>query len=470
MSKSITKRWFFNTVGIVIIILVVLIFSLSSSVQLYYYNSIQQTIIGRSNELVNSLGKNTETAEKFEQEARLYVESFAEKELMELTVINSIGVPVITSTGFVPDTEQPMPDHESAKADPNGFGIWEGRLSSGEKVMAITQLMRSENGGDLGAIRYLVSLENADRSIVLSTGILFLIGILVVFIVVVSGAYFVRSIVVPVRGLSARTKQIAHGEFDAEIEKMYDDEIGALYDSISEMASELKASEKMKNDFISSVSHELRTPLTAIKGWAETMQTTLDDPDKKTMEKGMSVIVKETERLTGIVEELLDFSRIQDGRMVLMMDKTDILAELDEAVYMLRDRALSEKKHLLYDGAEYIPTILGDKNKLRQVFINILDNALKYTPQSGVIGVQVGYDDENVIVTISDNGCGIPAKDLPRIKEKFYKANQTQRGSGIGLALCEEIVTLHNGTLDIESTEGIGTTVKVKIPKIPEDD
>ena len=235
------------------------------------------------------------------------------------------------------------------------------------------------------------------------------------------------------------------------------------------MAAELGASEKLKNDFISSVSHELRTPLTAIKGWAETMRMG-DTPDFRTMEKGMSVIANESERLTGIVEELLDFSRIQSGRMVINMERIDILAELDEAIYMLRERALKEGKHLIYDEPEIAPPVMGDKNRLRQVFINIIDNALKYTPEGGVIGIDVSHDEKNIKISISDNGCGIPAEHLPRIKDKFYKANQTQRGSGIGLAVVDEIMRLHNGSLDIESTENVGTTVTLTIPIYTETD
>jgi signal transduction histidine kinase len=234
------------------------------------------------------------------------------------------------------------------------------------------------------------------------------------------------------------------------------------------MAKDLEATEQMKNDFISRVSHELRTPLTAIKGWAETMQ--MDGfNDKRTLEKGMGIIIKETERLGGIVEEVLDFSRIQQDRMVLIMDKLDILAELDESVYMLRERANSENKHIVYDEPEILPIVLGDRNRLRQVFINIIDNALKYSDKEGVVTINAEETDGQVIIVIADNGCGISAKDLPKVKQKFYKANQTVRGSGIGLAVADEIVKLHNGTLDIDSTEGVGTTVTIKIPVLIEE-
>ena len=156
--------------------------------------------------------------------------------------------------------------------------------------------------------------------------------------------------------------------------------------------------------------------------------------------------------------------------MILAMDKTDLLAELGEAVYMLRERASKERKHFVYDEPETMPPVLADKNRLRQVFINIIDNALKYTPVGGVIGIDVKQEDDKIKVIISDTGCGINEKDLPRIKEKFYKANKTVRGSGIGLAVADEIVTLHKGSLTIDSKEDVGTTVTISIPILDRDD
>lgn len=137
---------------------------------------------------------------------------------------------------------------------------------------------------------------------------------------------------------------------------------------------------------------------------------------------------------------------------------------------MLRERALKEGKHLIYDEPEFVPPVMGDKNRLRQVFINIIDNALKYTPEGGVIGIEVTYDEKNIRIAISDNGCGIPAEHLPRVKDKFYKANQTQRGSGIGLAVVDEIMSLHSGSLDIESTENVGTTAILTMPLVTENE
>lgn len=461
--KGITKRWLLNSLGLILVILVVLVISFAFAVRGYFYNSIQSTINGYEGSLTGSFAASKENSVTFLRAARAYVEDFQDKELMELSVIDALGEVVITSTGFPPDRDQPKPDYELALKDPEGYGSWIGRLSSGEQVMAVTRAMYNNQGEYVGALRYMVSLEAADRKIFLSVAMVLLVGLLVIFFVVMSSSYFIKSIVTPVREIGATAKRIAQGDFNARIDKPYDDEIGELCDTINYMAGELGTAEKMKNDFISSVSHELRTPLTAIKGWAETMQMG-GASDTRTMEKGMGVIIHETERLSGIVEELLDFSRMQNGRMVLMMDRIDLLAELDEAVYMYRERAISEHKHLVYEEPEIVSPVLGDRNRLRQVFVNIIDNALKYTPAEGVVNISIREENNYLKVIISDNGCGIPAEHMPHIKDKFYKANQTQRGSGIGLAVADEIMKLHSGRLDIQSEENVGTVVTISIP------
>lgn len=460
--KGITRRWIINSLGVILVVLFVLIISSAFLIQNFYYNGVFQAIGGRSTELVNIFNQN----DNFVETAREYVETFPDKELMELMVIDSGGKIIITSTGFTPDNSEPMPDYAEALDSDQHSATWTGHLSSGENVMAVTRVIRDNDGTLNGAIRYVVSLEMADRKIFVGVAAVFMVCLVIIFFIVLSSTYFLRSIVGPVREIGETAKRIAQGDFNARIDKFYDDEIGELCDTINYMAGELGAADKMKNDFISSVSHELRTPLTAIKGWAETMQ--LDGcKDQKTVEKGMNVIVKESERLSGIVEELLDFSRIQDSRMVLMMDKLDIIAELDEAIYMQRERALSEGKHLIYDEPEMLPPVLGDRNRLRQVFVNIIDNAIKYTPKDGMVTIQAHLENKDIVIVISDNGCGIPAQHLPNVKKKFYKANQTQRGSGIGLAVADEIMKLHSGALNIASTEGKGTTVTIRIPTIP---
>ncbi|HKM32983.1 MAG TPA: HAMP domain-containing sensor histidine kinase, partial [Oscillospiraceae bacterium] len=201
--------------------------------------------------------------------------------------------------------------------------------------------------------------------------------------------------------------------------------------------------------------------LTAIKGWAETLNG-IDDPE--TVQKGMRVITNESERLAGMVDELLDFSRIQNGRFVLNKEHIDILAELGEAVLIYRDRTRREEIELIYNEPAILPVVFGDKNRIRQVFINIIDNAIKYTDKGGTITIDAYAQNDEIVIVIADTGCGIPAADLPKIKTKFFKANYSQRGSGIGLAVAEEIITMHSGKIFVDSIEGEGTTITITIP------
>ena len=462
-SKGVSRRWMVNTTGVVFFILVVSITTLSLMVQSSTYNGIELSLAGRADELLNWLFINAgqSSSSSFSGIVRDYIEDFQDKNNMEIMALDQNGRVFITSTGFEPDQDQKMPDYEAALRSSSGAGKWVGHLDTGEKAMAITRVVRDENGGLVGSVRYLVSMERADQQISVVILILVAAGLFIMLLLTLSRVYFIRSIVVPVRQLSQSARQIAQGDFGVRIEKAKDDEIGQLVDAINDMAGELGAAEQLKNDFISSVSHELRTPLTAIKGWAETLQ---EGAGPETTAKGMNVIIRESERLSGLVEELLDFSRLQNGRLRLIVSRLDILSELDEAVYMFTDRARTEHKQLHYEETTALPPVYGDVDRLRQVFVNIIDNALKYTSPGGTITVSSREDSGWVRVSIRDTGCGIPAEHLPNVKKKFYKANQLVRGSGIGLAVADEIARLHGGSLDIQSQEGVGTTVTISLP------
>ncbi|MCI5599483.1 MAG: HAMP domain-containing sensor histidine kinase [Ruminococcus sp.] len=467
MTSGITKRWLLNILSVVALIIVVIVLCLSFMIRAYYYNSVEQSISVRCNELTKVFDEvDSDTTTDFLTTAQQYIEDFPDKNQLELQSLNSVGRVTLTSTGFLPDEKEEMPDFDEALKSPNGYAVCRSTLTSGEKVFAGTKIITSQDGTVLGAIRYVTSLSDINFTIIAYIVIFSLIGAIIIFAVLISGRFFVRSIVGPIKEMSQTARNIASGDFETtKITSKYDDEIGDLAESINYMAHELKQTEQLKNDFISRVSHELRTPLTAIKGWSETMLLTGTDIDQGTFKKGMTIILKESGRLTSIVEELLDISRIQSGRMKLMTEKIDLVAELDEAVYMLKERSIQERKHLMFDSPiEPFPPVMGDKNRLRQVFLNIIDNALKYTPEGGNVIVQILNKETNIEVLISDTGCGIAPEDLPKVKDKFYKANQNVGGSGIGLAVADEIVQMHGGTLDIESGIGVGTTVKISIP------
>ncbi|MGN0536200.1 MAG: ATP-binding protein [Eubacterium sp.] len=473
--KGITLRWIINILGVIAVFFIIVFIISVSAIKSQYYSNVESILrSGASTSAVSYFSANLEAGTSLEQSAADFIDSYSYKDKTTTWIIDSDGQVILSSSGFAVE-KQDMPDYNQAMADSSGSGKFIGKLDSGEKVMAISRIIKDPRGNIAGAVRVMASLEQVDKQ--LYKMIFFIIlGLLVVFaIIIFSNLFFIRSIIIPVQEINETTKKISQGDYSVRIEKKYNDEIGNLCDSINSMAEEISTTDKMKNDFISTISHELRTPLTSIKGWGETLTIGADENVDDLTRKGLQVIVKEAGRLEGFVEELLDFSRLQSGRMNLKLAKTDIFAELDETVFTFRERAMREGIEVKYSIPE-VPAIAdADANRLKQVFMNILDNALKYSRAPSKIFVKAQFiklEGKNFIsIAIADQGCGISKEDLPHVKEKFYKANVSVRGSGIGLAVTNEIVNLHGGKLEIDSQEGKGTLVTIYLPveNIPSD-
>ena len=461
-KKSITKRWIINNLGIVVMALLIISMAIVYAIQNYFYVSARQYLISKLNAVTSILSIHSQdSSANFSAEMRTMLETFNEKDKIELMAINSKGRVVLTSSGFSPDADDIMPDYIQAMESGEGSKVY--RLQGGEKVMAVSVPISSLNS-EYSSVRMVTSMTEIDNTIktyILAVAVVFMTIILVIITI---GLYFAGSIVKPIRQISGITRKFALGDFSVRIENDSDDEIGELCTAINHMADELSTAEAMKNEFISSVSHELRTPLTAIKGWAETLM--LDgETSPDTMKKGVGVIVNETERLQQMVEELLDFSRMQNGHFTLQSATMDILAELGDAVLIYSEKARKETKEIIYDEPEMLPFVFGDKNRIRQVFINVIDNAVKYSSAGDRVTIKAYESGDNVVVSVQDTGVGIKQSDLAKVKTKFYKANHTRRGSGIGLAVADEIISLHGGTLSIDSEgEGLGTTVTITLP------
>ena len=330
--------------------------------------------------------------------------------------------------------------------------------------MAVSSPMIYSNGEVIGVLRFVTSLRNVDKQIWMGVGAAVLLGVFFVAFMLYSSQFFIRSILDPVSEITATAKRIASGSYGARIKKYHDDEIGELADTINEMSAQIAKSEKTQTEFISSVSHELRTPLTAITGWGETLLSS-DEVDPVEVRRGMAIILREARRLTGMVEELLEFTRIQDGRFVLNVEMSDILSEFEDTVFMYGSRLKQEGIQLEYlVNDDEIPEIPCDVSRMRQVFLNILDNAAKHGGEGKKITASINREEENVVVRIRDFGPGIPEDELPHVKMKFYKGSSKARGNGIGLSVCEEIVTMHGGELTLENAEGGGTLVTIALP------
>ncbi len=471
LFKKITRRWLVNGLGVVILLLVVLEVVIALMIRSYYYQQVQNSLYTRANSLADMLSLTVNEEDfNFEANAKTYMETFSERNKMEFQLLNSRGEVLASSTGFLPLTGNQQ-DYQSAvqslaTGEKKPWGVWNGKNEVGQNVISLTMLITKSNRTVVGAVRFLVALDLVDKQITLVVSAMVAFGLSVVFFVVLSSTYFVNSLLKPLVEIGEAADKIVQGDYSHRIQKQYNDEIGDLCDTINEMAQKIETSQQLQNEFISSVSHELRTPLTAIKGWSETLKE--EQKDAALLQKGLGVISDESERLSGMVEELLDFSRMQKMTTSADFQKMDVFAEVQEAVFLLRDRAQKQGLTLRCVEQETLPPILGNCDRLRQVFVNLIDNAIKYSKENGNVYVNAAPVNGNVQIIISDDGMGISKEDLPFVTQKFYRANNTQSGSGIGLAVAKDIVTAHGGTLEIESQLGEGTVVTVTLPAVSE--
>ena len=461
---SITRRWLLNvmTVDVFIVLLCEIFFGV------FIFGYFRDSVIDASSEYVRDINVLSLTDEKgFHESARDYAQNFKYRDKIEVQIFDNNDSMLVTTNGFAsPGVAKEATDYSEARKN-DDEAWWYGKNANGERVLAVTNILPDMGYGSNGAYRVLVSMEEIVRNYTWFMVFAVFIGILIIGFSVISGVFFVRSIVRPVQDVTVTARKIAGGDLKTRLSVEHNDEIGELCDTINYMASELENNNKLKNDFISSVSHELRTPLTAIKGWGETVRLSVGEDDE-VVRHGVDVMLGEAERLSGLVEELLDFSRIESGKLKVVPVINDPIAIVSSVVDMYEEIARKQKITISFVKPENYEMIMADRDRLKQVFINVIDNAVKYTEAGGHIVVSAFNEEGCIRVTISDTGCGIPAKDLNHVKEKFFKANNNVRGSGIGLAVADEIIKNHNGLLFLESTEGEGTTVTVVLPTVKE--
>lgn len=462
---SIKERWIKHILVFTIIALLSVLVILLVSTKMRYDNAAELAIRARVSKSINTFFDyyNDGKDDTFSKGAAEYVESFQYKDKMEVWVLDRNGDFIVSSSGFSVTTDVEYEDYNAALYSSDNTAVRKLLNSSGEPITAMTYILRDKSGENYGAVRFLVSMKDMYAQLGILMILLILLFLLIIFMLFASGMYFVSAIVDPVQVINKTTGEIAKGNFDARVSNNnYADEIGELCDSINNMAKQLSEIDKMKNEFISTVSHEIRTPLTAIRGWGETLKTTAKC-DELT-EKGLDIILEETTRLSSMVEELLDFSRIQSNSMQLIISKVDLNRILGQIYLIYKQKAENENKTLIFHEENSDVILCVDADRIRQVFINILDNAIKYTPTGGEIKIYVERNEKCVRIYFKDNGSGIEDKDLIHVKEKFYKANTTVKGTGIGLAISDEIVKKHGGEININSEFSKGTLVEVLLP------
>ena len=403
--------------------------------------------------------------EEYYHSATLYANSFEDSDRIELQFLNSNGAVDVSTRSMMIGSAPGTQDVYDALSS-GVISSYLGRdNATGERIIAASGLLKFQ-GEVVGIIRLVTSAHNLDSQVLLTVMIILAIMLAVSFVVVISSLLLINNVVAPVSAVSEAAKQISGGSYGFCIPNRYADEMGELVDNINDMSVKIGQNEKLQQEFISSVSHELRTPLTAINGWAETLLADVgESEEEEAQRRGLNIIVKESSRLTKMVEELLDFSKIADGRFTLDMEPMDLQAEFEDTVYTYHQIFKQEGITLLYTaGDEYDEIISADPVRLKQVFCNVLDNAAKHGGSGKRIVTRLNRSRGHYIITVRDFGPGIPEADLPHVKEKFYKGSSKARGSGIGLAVCDEIIRLHDGTFSIDNAKGGGAIVTIKLP------
>ena len=337
------------------------------------------------------------------------------------------------------------------------------RFDHNDNLISLIYPIKSNNI-QIGILRIISATNNLYREITLKMIIFVIFGLFSILIGLLVLYYFAKKFLVPINKLTNLANKLSDGQYSEKSNMDYHGEIGELARTMDELSENIIKKEEIKTDFISSISHELRTPLTSIKGWAMTLQDR--DIDEETVEDGLKIIEKEADRLSAMVEDLLDFSRFTSPRFTLSKSHFDIVPVVKNIVNQLKPRSLEKKINLIYDYSDQNIMIVADENRLKQVFINLIDNAIKFTLENGSVVITIKQDlqTEMLICEVVDTGIGINEDEINLVTTKFYKGTSEGSHTGLGLSIVEEIILQHKGTLEIKSKINEGTTIHFEIP------
>jgi len=455
------RRWLINTLAVTLVVVAFAMSAFSLAMYSYYTSTILATLEGKAQTAAGMFRNYTETT--YLSTARQFISQFEEKNVIEVQILNSSGRVLMSSMMDISGGSVSSPDVAAAIGEKQVRTHIGHDPDTGDEVISASAPV-VYNSTVVSVVRMCTSLRQVHAQMVRIVAVTSAVGAVILLVMGLVASYFIRSVLDPVIRVTETAKRIAAGSYGVQMEKRSNDEMGELVDSINDMSMKIDQAERTQSEFISSVSHELRTPLTAINGWAETLYNG-EVRNAADVKKGMGIIVSEAQRLTRMVEELLEFSRMETGRFNLSVEPIDILAELEDAVYTYREFFRRKGLELDYtEQEEELPIISGDPERLRQVFCNLLDNADKHGGSGGRVEVSVGREEDNVVIRIRDHGPGVPEEELPFIKYKFYKGSSKARGSGIGLAVCDEIINSHGGSLDIGNAAGGGCVATIRLP------
>jgi len=459
--SGIKKRWFVNYTMVILVVFIIIEGFFLVGLNNFYHKNAYNILVDRAKVTVDFYKKYYDTdLYNIEEISQLLINNYTDQEIAEIQILDLDGNILKSSNEFLIDEKSSYPkDVED--------GIVEEKYmmpGTGEKVMSVYVPLENSAGTVIGILKYTTALTLIDASI--NRIFTFSLGILTLLILILSvlSFFFTRTLINPIESIITATEKLAKGNYNTRIDEEFKDEMQTLAISVNQMAEKIQESEKSKNEFISSITHEIRTPLTSIKGWSETIITG-DMSDKEEIEVGLGIIIRETERLSSMVEELLEFSKLEAGNLKIFKEKVEIVTMCEDIISLYKgkfNKKNIEGKILNNKDEIYLKV---DSNRIRQVIINILENAYKFSDYDSKIIVNIHELKESVVIKIRDFGIGISDKNLEKVMNKFFKSDSKYAGSGLGLSISNEIVKLHGGHIEIDSELHEGTEVSIILPK-----
>ncbi|HMM22477.1 MAG TPA: ATP-binding protein [Selenomonadales bacterium] len=341
-----------------------------------------------------------------------------------------------------------------------------------ESMLVVAVPLARQDGTVSGTVMINTPIEEIDNFLQNIYKYLGYAGVVAILVAVVLAAYMARGIVRPLRAMQETAAALAQGKYDRRVKVTTGDEVGDLGQSLNSLANDLgeyvrrmEVTDKMRRDFVANVSHELRTPLTIMRGYNQALQDgTVTDPGQ--VKKYHRVMGDEILRLEKLIAELLDLSQLQASGAGLEVEEISLAEVVDNVSTLLKQKSEEKGVTLLTQIEPVVPPIQGDGDRLTQMVLILMDNALKFTPAGGQITATVTAANGGIALSVADTGAGIAVEDLPHIWERFYKADRSRSsgGAGLGLAIARQIIDLHGATVKVDSACGEGTTFTVRFP------
>lgn len=339
--------------------------------------------------------------------------------------------------------------------------VWIEKQPDGQKIFKCIPIIANNN--IIGAARLSLSLSELDDIFSIMRKYFFLTFFLSLFAAIGASLFFIRTLMKPIARIRDTAVRIAEGDLSSRVDYVSNDELGDLSKTINFMSSELKKLEEIRSEFLGNVSHELKTPLTIIKGFVITLMSDPDAP--KEWIRSFELINRETDRLTRLVNELLELTRLRSGRVALQMSMVDLSELIMNVHSQLSPKAAENEIKLHFLNCEKLPKVKVDADRIKEVFINLIDNALKYISSGGEVTVSANVIFSGIEINVKDNGPGIPEEEIPFLFERFFRGGSTRHkkveGTGLGLAIVKEIIEAHKGAISVSSKVGEGTVFTV---------